>query len=349
MLYRQVDIAAVACLLPEIRVTSAELERRLAPLYQRLRLSEGRLELMTGIRERRFWASGTMPGAVAAEAGRRALQKASIEASALGALIFCGVSRDCAEPATATGVSEALNLPPQAVCFDVSNACLGVATGMMLLADMIELGQIDWGLAVTGENSAPLVNNTIEMLNTDMTVTRQSLKSQFASLTIGSCAAAVLLCRRNFCPHAHHRLLASATASDCRGSRLCQGQADGAMTDGSKPLMVTDSTQLMQQGIQVASVMWRELCRQAQWTPDNVSLVCGHQVGKVHRDLLFEELQLPTDKDFPAFPFLGNCGSASLPATVALAEEQGALRPGDNLAMLGIGSGINSAGFAVQW
>jgi 3-oxoacyl-[acyl-carrier-protein] synthase-3 len=348
MLYCQVDIASVSCLLPDKRVTSADLEKRLAPLYRRLRLPEGRLELMTGIQERRFWAPGTMPGAVAAEAGRLALRKAGIDADALGALIFCGVSRDCAEPATATRVCEALNLSPQAVCFDVSNACLGVATAMMLLANMIELGQIDYGLAVTGENGGPLVDNTIGILNTDQTVTRQSLKSQFASLTIGSCAAAILL-RRHADGQPGHRLLASASASDCRGAHLCQGQADGAMTDGSRPLMSTDSTQLMHQGIQVASAMWQELCRQARWTADTVDVVCGHQVGKVHRDLLFQQLQLPVEKDFPTFPLLGNCGSASLPATVALAEEQGVLKSGNHLAMLGIGSGINSLGFAIEW
>ena len=45
--------------LPDEIVTSEELEQRLEPLYRRLRLPEGRLELMTGIRQRRFWPPGT--------------------------------------------------------------------------------------------------------------------------------------------------------------------------------------------------------------------------------------------------------------------------------------------------
>ena len=61
MKYDNVCIEAFGHTLPEEIVTSAELEARLESLYTRLRLPAGRLELMTGIRERRFWAPGTRP------------------------------------------------------------------------------------------------------------------------------------------------------------------------------------------------------------------------------------------------------------------------------------------------
>ena len=54
MRFENVCIESVAYHLPENVVTSAELEDRLAPLYDRLNLSRGRLEMMSGIRERRF-------------------------------------------------------------------------------------------------------------------------------------------------------------------------------------------------------------------------------------------------------------------------------------------------------
>ena len=58
MKYAHVHLEAWAYVLPERVVSSAELEQRLAPLYERFGLHEGRLELMTGIRERRFWKPG---------------------------------------------------------------------------------------------------------------------------------------------------------------------------------------------------------------------------------------------------------------------------------------------------
>ena len=58
MRYQNVCIETFAHTLPDEVVTSAQIESRLEPLYTRLRLPEGRLELMTGIAERRFWPPG---------------------------------------------------------------------------------------------------------------------------------------------------------------------------------------------------------------------------------------------------------------------------------------------------
>lgn len=345
MKFDNVKIHAVSGALPARVVTSGEIEERLAPLYQRLHLPEGRLEMMTGIRERRFWEHGTMPSDAAVLAARAALEKSGLARERVRALIFCGVSRDCAEPATSTAVVRKLGLPADTLNFDLSNACLGIASGMMVLAGMIQSGLIDCGMAVTGENGGPLVENTIRRLNEDTSITRQSLKNEFASLTIGSGAAAVILSREGA-----HSLLAAADASDCANDGLCRGDANGGMTDGSAPVMRTDSHELMVQGIEVAARMWASLQREASWGQGVLPhIVCGHQVGRIHRDMLFERLGLSPEMDFPIFPETGNCGSASLPMAVWLAEERGALKSGMRLAMLGIGSGINSLGFSIDW
>ena len=78
MRFERTCLAAFGCVLPEEVVTSAELERRLAPVYERLRLHEGRLELMTGIRERRFWEPGVLPSDGSTRAGRLALERSGV-------------------------------------------------------------------------------------------------------------------------------------------------------------------------------------------------------------------------------------------------------------------------------
>ena len=79
MRYQHVCIEAVAHTLPPHVVTSEEIESRLAPVYERLSLPAGRLELMTGIRERRFYDPGTLPGAVSVLTARDALEKSGID------------------------------------------------------------------------------------------------------------------------------------------------------------------------------------------------------------------------------------------------------------------------------
>ena len=351
MKFEHVNLLSFGKVVPPVVVTSAELEERLRPLYERLRLPEGRLEMMTGIRERCFWTPGTLPSEVAAQAGRVALAKAGISPRELDAVVFCGVSHDFAEPATSTAVVNRLGLGQDILNFDLSNACLGIASGIQVLASLIEQGAIRFALAVTGENGGPLVENTIRRLLNDPTVTRQSIKGEFASLTIGSAACAVVLARREDASASGHRLCCAVNASDCSNNSLCQGAvSDGAMTDASAPTMQTDSHELMVQGIQVASRMWKRLKAEAEWSDGRLpDLICGHQVGRIHRDQLFAEIGVPVELDFPIFDRFGNCGSASLPLAVTLAEESGRLLPGMRLAMLGIGSGINSSGIAICW
>lgn len=348
MNFNDTYIASFGYCLPGKVVTSLELESMLQPLYDRLKLREGRLELMSGISERRFWEPGTLPSQVAAKAGADALKRAGIDASQVQCLINCSVSRDFVEPATSTAVHRLLGLGHDTINFDISNACLGMASGLHMLANMIEIGQIDVGMAVCGENAGPLVMNTVERLNADMTMTRNGMKSQFASLTIGSCAAAVVLASSRVCRNGH-RVIGLANYSDTSANDLCQGDANGGMTDGSAPVMATDSQSLLHAGISAASEMWKRLKAVTGWDEGTPDVICTHQVGKAHSALLFETLGISPDKDFTTFPFLGNCGSASWPVTCAMAAEQGRLGLGDKLGILCIGSGVNCCGVAVEW
>ena len=142
MRYRNVCIEAFGYTIPETVVTSREIEQRLAPLYERLKLPEGRLALMTGIDERRFWDPGTLVGDVSVSSCRLALEAGGFEPSDIGLLVHGSVCRDFLEPATACRVHHALGLPSECVIYDTSNACLGIMNGMLQAANMIELGQI---------------------------------------------------------------------------------------------------------------------------------------------------------------------------------------------------------------
>src|SRR5918995_1648882 len=96
--------------------------------------------------------------------------------------------------APACGVHHALGLPESCLIYDASNACLGILTGMLQVANMIELGQIRAGLVVGTEDGRSLVQTTVERLNADPAIDRRAIKQFVASLTIGSGSVAVLLC-----------------------------------------------------------------------------------------------------------------------------------------------------------
>ncbi len=72
-------------------------------------------------------------------------------------------------------------------------------------------------------------------------------------------------------------------------------------------------------------------------------------MGRAHRKLLYERLGLDQAIDFPTVEFLGNVGAAALPMTAALGIENGHLQCGDRVALLGIGSGLNSIMLGIEW
>ena len=72
-------------------------------------------------------------------------------------------------------------------------------------------------------------------------------------------------------------------------------------------------------------------------------------MGVAHKRLLFETLELDHERDFTTVETLGNMGSVSLPATLALAAREGFVRPGHRLVMQGIGSGLHCLMLAVEW
>ena len=124
MRYQHVSVETFACTLPPHVVTSDEIEEQLAPVYERLGLPAGRLELMSGISERRFFDRGTLPGEISAQTAADAVEASGIDKRHFGALIHGSVCRDQMEPATASKVHFAAGLPGSALTLDVSNASL---------------------------------------------------------------------------------------------------------------------------------------------------------------------------------------------------------------------------------
>lgn len=344
MRYTQVCLHEFGYELPPVELSSDAIEERLQPLYERLKLPAGRLELMTGITTRRLWQPGTRPSIGAAAAGAAAIAKAGVDADDLECLLFTSVSRDMMEPATASFVHRALGLPPSCLLFDISNACLGFLDGMIMLANMLELRQVRAGLLVASETAEDLIASTLKHLLTDPTLTRKSIKPLFASLTIGSGAVALVMTRRDFRDSGHF-LRGGACRANTVHNDLCQGGQNAEQGT----LMSTDSEQLLEKGIETAAACWQSFQGELGWSKKTIDRFFCHQVGKAHAQLLFETLKLDPAKNFETLPILGNVGSVSAPITMALGIEQGALVSGQRAAILGIGSGINALMLGIDW
>lgn len=347
MRFQNTCIESLATALPTEILTSSDVEQRLRPLYERLKLPEGRLELMTGIKERRVWPAGTQPSDASAQAGRAVLAKSKLKPEQVELFIHSAVCRDMMEPATAAFAHQKIGLPATAQIFDLSNACLGFLNALTVAAGMIESGQIRCALVVAGENGRPLVEQTLSTLLSSP-LTRNEIKPYFANLTIGSGAVAAMVCHPSLLAAGQesHRLIGGVARAATEYSNLCQGDSQGA----DALAMQTDSESLLIAGVALAKETWDAFCAEIGGvTAESFDRFICHQVGNTHRRKLYESLGLDLAKDYSTFETLGNMGSVSLPATLSAAVDTGAVKKGDRVALLGIGSGLNCLMLALTW
>ena len=346
MLFSRVYVESFGYELPPNVITSDDLEKRLEPLYEALRFQKGQLEVLTGIRERRFWDPGYGMHEGAIQAGRKAIENARISPADIGALIYGGVCRDNLEPATACAVSHGLGLGPETEIYDVSNACLGVLNGMVQVASAIELGQIKAGLVVSCESARQIVDVTIDRLleSRDM----ETFKKTVATLTGGSGEVVVLFTDAKLCDRGH-RLLGSVARNATEHHKLCWWGPDTGIPTSGHQIMETDSVEVLQNGVILGVKTFEAFRRELSWPADKPDKIICHQVGATHQRTILESIGIPKGKDFTTFEYLGYIGTVSLPITAAIAEEREFLVPDDLVGLLGIGSGLNCLMLGIEW
>ncbi|MGV9410269.1 3-oxoacyl-ACP synthase III family protein [Nocardia sp. NPDC003693] len=182
-------IEAVGSYVPAQEVSTAEL---LAQLSVESPID---LEKVSGVRHRRRCGvdqDGQREDSytVALAAAREALANSGYAAGDLDVIISCSITRIhgddfWVEPSFALLLRNELGATG-AIHFDVSNACAGMMTGVLVLERMIRTGMVKRGLVVSGEFITPISDTAVREMS-------EKYDPQFASLTVGDGAAAVVL------------------------------------------------------------------------------------------------------------------------------------------------------------
>lgn len=347
MRYQHVTLDAIGYALAPNVITSEALEARIAGLYDQLKLQPGQLAAWTGIRERRWWDVGYRLSDGAVEAAEQALEIAGVTPNQLGAVVYGGVCRENHEPATACVVASRIGAGRATAVFDISNACLGALSGLLAVANMIELGQIQAGLVVSCESAREINDSMIQEMLESRSMDR--FKASMATLTGGSGAVAMVLTNGQVGgPHAgRHKLKGAVLRAAPEHHELCRW---GAHPDGlAREFMETDAVSVLEHGVTLGRETWQAFLPELGWAPDDIDRVICHQVGSANRRSILGALGIAEDKDFTTYEHLGNIGTVSLPLTAAIADEREHLKKGDRVSFLGIGSGLNCLMLGFEW
>jgi 3-oxoacyl-[acyl-carrier-protein] synthase III len=345
MKYSKVHLESMGYELAPVVVTSRDLEERLAPTYEKLKISPGQIESLTGIYERRWWEPGFPLSKGATAAAKKALAVSNVKPDDIGVLIYGSVGREHLEPATACSIGAALGMGSDAIIYDLSNACLGVMNGIIEIANQIELGNVRAGMAVSCESARNINEIAIRHLNENPRMD-EFIRSA-TTFTGGSGASALLLTDDSF--SGRRRLVGGAACSLPKHHKLCRWGLNPIWDRRYKEMMQTDALSVLRHGIEMGDMTWKKFKKTVGWTSDTVDKSICHQVAKKNQEEMLRRMGISPEKDFVTYPFLGNIGSVSLPITAAIAEERGFLCPGDKVIFAGIGSGLNSIIMGWEW
>src|SRR3546814_6715621 len=132
------------------------------------------------------------------------------------------------------------------------------------------------------------------MLSAD--VTPEQFRNEFASLTLGSGSAAMVLGRSELLPNGH-RFKGSVTRAATEFSHLCRGNMDR---------MVTDTRTLLVEGLKLAAKTFQAARAALGWVSGEMDEFVVHQISKVHTAAFVDLLGIDPKKVLPVFPELGN-------------------------------------------
>ncbi|ABK71596.1 conserved hypothetical protein [Mycolicibacterium smegmatis MC2 155] len=324
-------IAAAGRCLPKTRLTTSEL------------MSETRhnthidLERLTGIRERRVSLGEDDSYSLATKAALDCLEKADRSADSVEVVINCSITKfhggltQYLEPTMSSDVAHAIGAR-DAMTFDISNACAGMLTGVMVLNTWIRQGLVARGMVVSGEYISQLGQNAAKHIRT-------VLSKELASLTLGDAGAALLLER---VPAGGSGITLAGFTTIADYSRLCLAYPKGR-DPGAR--MFTDSRAIHRAAITNTPVLLREVLDTAGISIDDIDHVITHQTSAraIKKGMAVMAAEFGDHPRHDAVITVDRYGNtASTTHTVALIEELEARRiePGETVALIALASGL---------
>jgi 3-oxoacyl-[acyl-carrier-protein] synthase-3 len=294
-----------------------------------------KLELLTGISERRECDSEEDSLVLAEEAALDCFRFSKYRFQDVEMLIYCGITRYVGglkhlyEPALSILLKEKLGCEG-AICFDITNACAGMLTAVHVASDFIERGVVENCLVVSGEYITSLAHNAIEHIH-------HSDSPQIASLTLGDAGGAVLLSR--CLPEEGIRSSKFVTLADY--SELCVAYLSPTQPGG---IMETQMKEIHQASIRFAPELVEEVLAEAGMSLDQIDFLIPHQTSKLAirdgKDYFTRYFGKMASHVVVNLPKLGNTASTSHALTLYQLLRDGRVKRGDRIMFLSFASGL---------
>ncbi len=325
---RYAHITGWGVALPEHVLTNQDLE-------QMVDTSDEWIVSRTGIRERRIAAPDQTTASLGADAAVEALKVAGLKPTDVDLIIVASSSPEHIFPATACIVQDILGAT-RAGAFDLSAACTGFIFALNMAAQAIRSGSINNAVVIGAETLSRIVN----------------WQDRNTCILFGDGAGAFVLQASN----EPGGVLAAVMHADGSGADVLSIPAGGSKMPTSADTVAHGLHYVHMEGrpvfrfaTRVMAEATREVVEKAGLTLDDIDLIVPHQANYRILEVAARGLKMPMEKFMVNLDKYGNTSTASIPIAAAEAAEQGRLRRGDKVVLVGFGGGLTYGALVAEW
>jgi 3-oxoacyl-[acyl-carrier-protein] synthase-3 len=289
----------------------------------------------SGIVERRIARNGETTCSMAAEAARKAMNRAGVHAGQLDTIILSTATPDRLLPSTAVDLQAELGAS-RAAAFDIGAACSGWLYGMTIAEGLITSGVSETILVVGSEKMSAIVD----------------WKDRSTCVLFGDGSGAAIVQRAKD----GKGILSAFMRSDGKLADLLYRPSGGATNPFSEQVLTERSQFVRMAGREVFKHAVRSMSEAAdraldgaRLTSDDIDLLIPHQANVRIIEATAKHSNIPMDKVYVNVDRFGNTSSASIPIAIDEAIERGTIHDGSTVLLVAFGAGFTWASMIIRF
>jgi 3-oxoacyl-[acyl-carrier-protein] synthase-3 len=313
-------IAGVGSALPRRRVTNAE-------LAQTVDTTDQWIVERTGIRSRYLAGEDETTASLAADAARKALAHADVNASAIDLIVLATATPDQTFPSSATKVQAALGID-DCIAFDVHAVCTGFLYALSVADSMIRSGNAKNALVIGSETFSRILD----------------WEDRATCVLFGDGAGALVLSAAD----GDSGILATKLHADGRHNDLLFVDG-GPSTTGTVGKLRMKGREVFRHAVVNLAGVLGEVLEAAGLTAADVDWVVPHQANARILDATAKKLGLPAEKVVVTVHEHANTSAASVPLALDTAVRDGRIQRGDIVVLEAMGGGFTWGAAALRY
>lgn len=299
----------------------------------------------TGIKSRHIAATETT-SQLAARAAEKLFSESGFPKDKIDFLLLCTQSPDYFLPTTACIVQDILGLPTSCGAFDFNLGCSGFVYGLAITKGLIAGGMAKNVLLLTVETYTKYIHP----------------KDKSVRTIFGDGAAATLITHEEGDPckigefvfgtdgkGASNLIVPAGAMAMPKSEETVKEMVDEQGNVRSLNNLYMNGPEIFNFTLDIVPDTVKSLLARAKLSMDDIDLFVFHQANKFMLDSLRDKIGIPDEKFYVNMEDKGNTVSATIPIAMKDALDEGRIRRGDKLMLVGFGVGYSWAGCIVEW